>query len=116
MVTSSDIYMIIFFSFHANRFLCISAKTAEGCTCVRAHVTDSENPSKRVSTFTANIMQNLLTSLIYVYTNKCLMYKCFFLITTPVSPFRGELYNASSTPPAVTVCIIVYKYIPRSRD
>lgn len=56
-----------FYYFHAKRFLRRYAKAAEGFTCVRAHVTDCDNPSKRVSTFTANIMQNLLTSFICVY-------------------------------------------------
>lgn len=40
------------------------------------------------------------------------IHKCFSPITTPVSPFRGELDNASRTPQAVIVGIMVYTSRP----
>lgn len=103
--------MIIFFSFHAKRFLSRSAKAADGCTCVRARVTDSDNPSKRVSTFTENIMQNLLTSLIYVYINAFLQSRHQYHLSAASWIMLPAPLRLSSL-----VSSYISIYLPRARD
>lgn len=57
-------------------------------------VTDCDKPSKRVRTFTANIMQNL-TSLNAVRAARA------FLIARPISPFNGPVRSTTRRTVAV---------------